>query len=80
MEHGAAWLAVGSFWSDKTRRSLYRYMPRARGGVRHVDPEGLKRLEKEGREFGVWESIRALHINDSKKGAARGWIATSTSA
>ncbi|MCU0717536.1 MAG: deoxyribonuclease IV [Pirellula sp.] len=31
-------------------------------------PEGLKRLEKEGREFGVWESIRALHINDSKKG------------
>lgn len=32
------------------------------------EPEGLKRLEKEGREFGVWESIRALHINDSKKG------------
>lgn len=31
-------------------------------------PEGLKRLEKEGREYGVWESIRALHMNDSKKG------------
>lgn len=32
------------------------------------EPDGLKRLEKEGREHGVWESIRALHMNDSKKG------------
>ncbi|XZE32503.1 deoxyribonuclease IV [Pirellulaceae bacterium SH501] len=32
------------------------------------EPDGLKRLGKEGREHGVWESIRALHMNDSKKG------------
>ncbi|XZE46627.1 deoxyribonuclease IV [Pirellulaceae bacterium SH467] len=30
--------------------------------------EGFARLEKEAREQGVWGAIRALHVNDSKKG------------